>query len=378
MWFLDSRDLIARYRTTAQVPPLGFDLRFSWQAAKAFLGGGHPYTDPNFNYPPSNLLFSWPLGLFRFGSLLRPILVAAIILMVLSVMMSAAAVGRRWWGLSAAIAVWLLNGGLPFPQVLILLNASILMAFALALFFLLASRDHWVSGAVVLGISLCIKPLLLPVLVVFLLGRRWWPLGISLGIPLGLNLVAFAVVPNVGQVWSRPGYLLSGAGAVFNPYNAAVKGVGAAHDWPVLLIIGLRIAAGAVALFVIWWAWHRLTSPTLRVITAGSAALLGAFLSGTLAEDHYMLMFVPLMMTVTARHSPLRFPLAWVGAAWIMYIWPLPVRWLGGNNVVAANSALEAIGMALVLITMATDLASRGRTVSFPHPRINPGSLEGH
>ena len=361
VWLLDVRDLIGRYQSTEQVAPLGFDLTFSWQAAKAFLSGGHPYADPNFNYPPSNLLFSWPLGLFHFRSLLHPVLIAAILLIVLSVMMSAAAVGLRWWGLAAAITVWLLNGGLPFPQVLILLNLSSVMAFALALSFLLLSRNRWIAGAVVLGISLCIKPLLLPVLIVFLLARRWRSLAVALGLPIGLNLIAFVVVPHVGQVWSRPGYLLSGAGAVFNPYNGALKGVGAVHHWPAPLTIGLRVTVVTLAALVIVWSWRRLPTLALRVITAGTAALLGVFLAGTLAEDHYMLMFVPLLATVFVRRSAVRLPLAWVGLAWIMYIHPLPTSWLGVDNMVAANSTMEAIGMSLVLLTMALDLACRRR-----------------
>jgi arabinofuranan 3-O-arabinosyltransferase len=363
MWLLDIRDWIGRYRQTARIPQLGADLQYSWQAAKAFLDNGHPYASPYFNYPPSNLLLTWPLALFRLGSLLHPLLGVSIILLGASVMMSAAAVGRRWWGLCAAVGVWFLNGCLPSYQVLILLNTSVVTAFALALSFLLLSRGRWTAGAVVLGISFGIKPLLLPVLIVFLLARKWRPFAIALAIPVGLNLIALAVVPHVGNVWSKPGYLLSGAGAAFSPLNAALNGVGDTHHWQRLFTIGLRVAVAALSALVIWWAWYRLPTLALRVITAGSAALLGVFLSGPLAEDHYMLMFVPLAMTIAAGGSAMLLPSAWVGMAWVMYIHPLPAHWLG-STFPAANSASEAIGMALVLVTMVLDLALRRRHAS--------------
>jgi arabinofuranan 3-O-arabinosyltransferase len=379
VWLLDIRDWTGLYRLAEQqVSPLGSDLKISWLAAKAFLDGGYPYAIAN-QYPPSNLLFSWPLGLFHFESVLHPLLAVSIVLLVVSVMMSAAAVGRRWWGLSAATGVWLLCRGNPTVSVLILLNASILAAFALALSFLFLSRARWTAAAVVLGLSFCIKPLLLPVLIVFLFARRWRSLAVALGIPLVLNLIALAVVPHVDQVWSRLSYLVSGGGAAFYPMNAALTGVGAVHGWSAFLTMSLRAMVAALAAVVSWLAWCRLPTPPLRVITSGSAALLGVFLSGSLAENHYMLMFVPLAMTVAARRSAVRIPMAWIGVAMILILSPLPSSWLGVPNAIETNSTMEALGMALVLVTMTLDLAyrePRRRQVSGQRASQN-GSMAG-
>ena len=56
---------------------------------------------------------------------------------------------------------------------MVLENLSALMAFGLAAVLLLASRGRWNEAGAVLGLSIAIKPLLIVVVVVFLLARKW-------------------------------------------------------------------------------------------------------------------------------------------------------------------------------------------------------------
>ena len=85
---------------------LGWDLVTSWRAEQAFVHGSQPYSLADthhrlFLYPPSSLILMRPIALFSLHGVAVWGLVATAVMTWAAVMISAAALGRRWWGLTA-------------------------------------------------------------------------------------------------------------------------------------------------------------------------------------------------------------------------------------------------------------------------------------
>jgi arabinofuranan 3-O-arabinosyltransferase len=228
-------------------------------------------------------------------------------------------------------------------------NVTVLCALGLAAFYLLTTRGHFIAAGAVIGLSLSIKPLLLPVLVVFLLARKGRALGIAIVVPAVLNAIAFAVVSHPNQVWSKLPSLLERSG-IGVELNSAWVGVGHVLGLPGFVTILIRIVTVALAVAGAWWSWRQLTDPATRLVTTTSVLLIGTFLAGTLSENHFMLTLVPLAMTVVVPGAPMRRTTGAIGILLVMGLTP-PGSLLGLNS--EANlSAFGAFGMALLLVTI--------------------------
>jgi arabinofuranan 3-O-arabinosyltransferase len=384
LWAGAATSWVLLYRLLDPQKTLGWDLLTTWRAEKAFAHGGEPYAVKAFVYPPSCLIVLRPLaGLTRHELTVGGLLATAVIACA-AVMIAAVAIGARWWGPTAAATVLLLSFTGAMRGEMSLENTSVLGFLALAVFFFFALRDHWYVAAVAIGLSISIKPLLVVVLLVFLLARRWKAFGLAVAIPVVLNALAIALVSAPLQVLNKLPSLLNRTGSGVT-YNSAWVDVARSFGLPEGATILLRIATVVLALVAAWFAWTRLADPRLRIITATSALLAGEFLSGTLSEYHFMLTLVPLGMTVVIRGSVIRTVTGVIGIAWVMDALAPPPALLGlGRN--ANDSAFRAIGMSLLILTVTFVLARRGplredsdprHALTRPVDRHRPGELVG-
>jgi arabinofuranan 3-O-arabinosyltransferase len=361
-WSLAVFSWIGLYRLTDRGSGLGWDLLTTWRAERVFAHGGAPYSVKAFLYPPSCLLLLRPLGSLTRHQLTVGGLAGTLVIAWVSVMLSAHALGKRWWGITAALTIWLLHFTEAMRGELSLENVTVLGFLALGACYVLALRGHWVAAGTAIGLSLAIKPLLLVVLLVFVLARQWKALVVAVVIPAVLNAVAFGVVADPGQVWSKLPSLLNRAGYGIN-FNSAWVDVARILGLPVGVSILLRLATVALAVVGALLAWSRLDDPRLQLVTTTSLLLIGSFLAGTLSEYHFMLTLVPLEMTLILRGSPMRTVTGIIGTVWIMGVLVLPKSLLGINTT-GNHSVFRAIGMSLVLLTVIVVMVRRGRATS--------------
>jgi arabinofuranan 3-O-arabinosyltransferase len=360
---------------------LGRDLVTVWRAEVVFAHGGQPYSQAAtahrlYLYPPSSLLVLRPLAVLSLHEVTVLGLAVTAGLAWAMVMITSAALGRRWWGLTSAIVVFALGWAQPMVAELSLENVTVICALALAGFFLLASQDRYIAAGAVIGLSLAVKPLLLPVLLVFVLARKGRALCLAIVIPAVLNAIAFALVSNPNQVWSKLPSLLnrSGIGVELNS-----AWVGVAHGLPVGATVLIRLATAAVALAGTWWSWQQIADPATRLVTTTSVLLIGTFLAGTLSENHFMLTLVPLAMTMVVPGAPTRRVACGIGVLLVMGLTP-PGSMFGLNS--EANlSAFAAFGMALVLVSIVAVLGrhrlSAGREAVTAPAQTGHGSVLG-
>lgn len=345
------------YRSIDHAGPLGYDLLAAWRAVKVFAHGGHPYSVKAFLYPPSSLLILRPIAGLSAQQVKIGGLVATMVVAIVSVMISAAAIGRSPFGMTAAVTVLVLRFTQALVGELVLENVTVLCFAALAIFFLCAIRGRWIPAGAAIGISMAIKPMLVPVLLVFLMARRWRGLWVAIALPVALNLVALALVRDPTEIFTKLPSLLNRVG-VGVTLNSAWVDVARMLGLPDAATIAIRVVTAVLSLGVAYLAWTRINDERLRLVTASSALLIGAYLSGTLSEYHFMLTLAPFAMTVVIPRSLMRLPPMWLAIAWIMGRANLP-RSILGLGLVANQSAYRAFGMSLVLVTSLAALAFR-------------------
>ncbi len=358
MWWRAVEHWRSLYGFALRQRPLGFDVRPIWLAEHAWLAGRSPYHVFNFVYPPSHLIVMLPLAAFSEKTVEHYADVAVVIALAAAVMMSAKLIGRRYWGLTAAIGFFVLSAAQPVHDEMILENVSVLIATGLCATLLLASKDHWNWAAGALGLTLAVKPILAPVVLLFVFARRWRALSISVGIPFVLNLVALPTIRGLGRIWSiLP--LLFDRTRTFDAYNASLFSVGALTGLPSLATTVVRVAAALVALLAAWWGWRFSYDDASRLVNTSAALLIGLYLAGPLTEDHYMLTLIPLAIAASAWRSPASLPIAWLGLAWLMNapsIWGISTHLVSGSTFgITEQKALmvdRCLGLALVLLTL--------------------------
>lgn len=356
-WALAIVSWVGLCRATSNGKGLGFDLLITWRSLKLFAHGGAPYSIRGFVYPPSCLLLLRPLAALSHHQLVISGLIATAVIAWVTVALASLTVGRRWWGLTSAVTLFLLHYTEAMRGELSLENLTILGTLAVTLCCLLALRGHWLAAGMVVGLSLAFKPLLLVVLLLFVLAREWKALAAAIVIPAVLNGVAFFLVANPDQVFSKLPAVLNRVGPGV-ALNSAWVDVVRVFGWPDAVSVLLRLVTVAVVLLGAWLAWTRVADDAVRIITTTTVLLIGSYLAGTLSEYHFMLTLVPMAMTIVIARSPMRTVTAVVGIIWSMGLFVLPASWLGIAHD-ADHSAFRAFGMSLLLLSVLWVLARR-------------------
>ena len=244
---------VVLYHRISRQSHLGWDLLTPWRAEKLFVHGGRPYSVSAFVYPPSSLVLLVPLAWLDSHQLTIGGLVATAVLACVAGLIALRAIGVKVLGPIAATAILLLSLASDMRGEMPLENVSVLEFLAFALFLLFAIRGRWTAAAIVIGLAIGLKPLLLAVLIVFVLARKWKALAVAVGIPVFLNALAIVFVSSPGQVLSKLPSLFdrTGSGVV---YNSAWVDVARLLGLPEGVSVLLRGVTVAMVVAVTWLA----------------------------------------------------------------------------------------------------------------------------
>jgi len=343
-------------------PELGFDLAVPWQAARVLAAGHSPYAVHNFVYPPSCALLIRPLGLVELDTLRHVGLLLTAAALLAAVSVAARAVGLRALGPVAAIGTMLLVLATPGRDALSLENLDCLIVLGLALILLLARGGRWSLAGATLGVTLAVKPILAPVLVVLVLERRWRALALAVAVPTLLDGIAWIFVPEPGRYLKEVlPYLSRGEGHAYDPYNSALPSVARLLDVSPGVGVAVRVVVALATVLAVVIVWRHQSEHTLRLVTTSGLALLGTLLVSPLSEDHHALMLVPLLLTVALPTSYLRSVPAVVGLLLVLH--PLLPWRLVGDSSLAAVTIQRCAGL-LLLIGAATVAVMRRHGVA--------------
>ncbi|WP_187369901.1 glycosyltransferase 87 family protein, partial [Streptomyces boluensis] len=161
-------------------PDGGMDNAIVVRAAETWLDGGSPYADRHFLYLPSAVLAA-SAEVFVPARLLRFLAPTVVVCGLLVGWGSALRLyGIPWRSRYAALGLGgLALGFAPFGHLVRLGNWTVVAAAALPLALLLAHRGRWVVAGAVVGAAIAVKPLLVPVLLLFVAARRWRGLAVA-------------------------------------------------------------------------------------------------------------------------------------------------------------------------------------------------------
>ncbi|MET7769794.1 glycosyltransferase family 87 protein [Nocardia sp. NPDC005366] len=315
------------------------DYRPVYNASKAFLNGLPVYTanfdsvDPHYLYPPGGTLLIAPLAIIdpeksRWCFIL---LNAAAILLAWYLLLRLFKYTVNSVAAPALLLAMFMSETVINTLVFTNVNGCILLAELLFIHLLLQRRDLW--AGVVLGLSITVKPTLAPLILIAAARGQWKVFITAIGVPVAATAIAWPLVKDADQFFSRTlPYILE----TRDYFNSAIAGNAAYYGLPEWLTWGIRVTMAVLVAVSLWLLYRYYRSDELFFVTTSSGVLLTAsFLLPGLGQMYYSMMLFPLLMTVVLRNSVLRNWPAWLAVFGFMsYDKWLSDRWQNiGRNV---------------------------------------------
>ncbi|MBB5168553.1 arabinofuranan 3-O-arabinosyltransferase [Mycobacterium sp. AZCC_0083] len=293
------------------------------------------YVDPHYLYPPGGTLLLAPFGYlpvdasrywFIFFNSVAILLAAYFLLRLFKFSLSSVAAPAL---LLAMFCTESVTNTLVFTNI----NGCILLCEVLFFRWLLDGKvnHQWWAGVAV-GLTLVIKPSLLPLLLLPLLNRQWRALVPAIGVPLLFNAAAWPLVSDpMNFVRGTVPYIF----ATRDYFNSSILGNGIYYGLPMWLILLLRIVFGLLAVGSLWllYRYYRERDPLFWMLTSSGVLLIATFLVTALGQGYYSMMLFPFLMTVVLANSVIRNWVAWLAIygfmtmdRWLLGHWPTTGR----------------------------------------------------
>ncbi|MGA7468379.1 arabinofuranan 3-O-arabinosyltransferase [Mycobacterium sp.] len=318
------------------------------------------YVDPHYLYPPGGTLMMAPFGYLPFTES-RYLFIAcnsAAIVIAAYVLLKMFKFSLTSVAAPALLLAMFCTESVTNTLVFTNINGCILLLEALFLRWLLDGRPRreWWAGLAI-GLTLVVKPLLGPLLLLPLLNRQWRAVAAAIVVPLVFNLAAWPLIVHPLDFVTRTVPYMLG---VRDYFNSSIEGNGVYFGLPFWLILSLRILFTLLAIGSLWllYRYYRTRDPLFWFTTSSGVQLLWSWLVLSLAQGYYSMMLFPFLMTVVLPNSVIRNWPAWLG----IYGFLTMDRWLLLNWMYVGRP-LEYLkityGWSLVLIVVFTVLYFR-------------------
>ncbi|OBJ03076.1 hypothetical protein A5624_04245 [Mycobacterium sp. 1482292.6] len=273
------------------------------------------YVDPHYLYPPGGTLLMAPFGYLPFtpsrflfiGINTVAILIAWYLLLRMFKFTLASVAAPAL--LLAMFCTESVTSTLVFTNI----NGCVLLAELLFLRWLLDGRisRQWWAG-IAIGLTLTLKPVLGPLLLLPLLNRQWRTLVPAIVVPVVINIVAWPLVSDPMDFVTKT---LPYIGGTRDYFNSSIEGNGVYFGLPTWLIVFLRILFVLITIGALWllYRYYRTRDPLFWFTSSSGVLLLCSWLVLPLAQGYYSMMLFPFLMTVVLRNSLIRNWPAWLG-----------------------------------------------------------------
>jgi hypothetical protein len=347
----------------------GLDFLTYWQAARALEHGGSIYANPAFVYLPTAALVFVPLTALGAHTAVEIWIALEVVALALACVAATWPLDRRHRGAAAGLALLLVSVSAVLYAVAWLGNVSLMLAPVGVLTLLCFDRGAWRWGCAILALSLLLKPLLVPLVLIPLLTRHWRELALPLGLAAIAVAVAAVALPGGEHLLHSPGFVFGGGDSkqpgnlLYNTSLAAVgRRVGATGAFLVARVLVVTIVLAALA------AWRRAGARTGATAAAGALVLLATMLAGTLSENHYLLVAVLCVLVAVTRARRLGPALAGIPALVVIVV---PSRLVGHLGSSPAGLQVRCLAATLLLLAPPLWLALTGWLASQArHPQL--------
>jgi hypothetical protein len=291
-------------------PQVGQDTRWQYVDGVGLSVGHSPYLDWRFTYPPSDALL-WAL-VAKVASYHTVVLVEAYLQPAL---ITAMLCGACYLAMRSRL--WLVAGSLTSIVVLRsdtvvnwlwLENSSTLLASATVLMLAALYRKRWGWFALVLGLTILVKPLLAPYVVILFVCRRWREL---IYLVLGVGIVVAVTLPIVGSVsqFVTASHRIIGGSDLVGPigsmFNESLVAIGVTRHLSHGLVDFLRLCCVVLAIVAVWRAWRFRLKDPVELFAVANACYAAGMLAGDLSEIHYEYATAAGMILILARSPSL-------------------------------------------------------------------------
>ncbi|GGQ06334.1 glycosyltransferase 87 family protein [Streptomyces mutabilis] len=350
----------------------GMDNAIVVRAARTWLAGGSPYDDPHFLYLPSAVLAAAPQAMLP-PAVLRWLVPCAVT--VLLAVGWACALRLHRVPLGSRLAVLGLTGFAagfaPFGHLVRLGNWTVTAAVALPLSLLLASRGRWTVAGVAVGAAVALKPLLAPVVLLFLFAGRWRALAAAVALPVLASGAAALLMPDPAGFFTRTlPFLLHGDDGFVRLYEASPVAVLPRLGVPEALAQGLAAAAAVAGVLCAYVRWRRADPGPLRLAETGGGLMLAAFLVSRPSYDHYLLVVLPLLLAgLPYAGSATREVWFWISL--VPQVPGLTWPWLESEK---RRAFKDAFTLCVLAVTVARQARGGAEASGSDDPRAEPGA----
>lgn len=360
------------------------DFATVYAASRRFLDGTEVYienllsVDPHYLYPPSATVLLSPFAMIDNYTHARWLFIGLNAVCVLVAVWLLLRLFEVPWSSYVTPAVYLgmfLTEAVSNTLVFTNINGLIFLC-QVAFFAMLYRRRLWWAG-VPMGISLAIKPLLAPLLLLPLLRRQWQPFVLAVLIPLAALGAGFVLTRDPAAYVS---VVMPYMAEVRDYYNSSIAGIGEYFGVPSPLVLVLRILVVVCAIVAVYLLMeYRHNHELVWMLTTSGVVLTAVFLVSTLGQMYYSITLIPTMLTVMKAQSFVRNAAAWIAAYGCLTMdnWE-STRWPGYGRI--AEFLHPTAGWALLLLTITTVLLWRyldpqrpGRVRTAVPPRATTG-----
>ena len=295
------------------------------------------HVDPHYLYPPGGTLLMAPFGYLPVDASRYWFITFNTIAIVLAAyfLVRLFGYGFRSVALPAVLAAIFCTESVINTLVFGNINGCLLLAEVLFFRWLLdGEKNHeWLAG-IAIGLTLVVKPLLGPLLLLPLLNRQWRALVAAFAVPLVFNVAAWPLISDPMNFVTRTvPYILT----TRDYFNSSIAGNGIYYGLPMWLIVLLRLAFLVLAAYTLWllYKYYRTRDPLFWMLTSSGVVLVASFLVLSLGQGYYSIALFPFLMTVVLRNSVLRNWPAWLAIygfmsadRWLLGHWPTTGRFL--------------------------------------------------
>lgn len=327
-----------------------------WAAANAFWLHLNPYAVKFFLYPPGSFFLLFPFGGLTFDQAATSFLLVSGAAILGAGLASLSLVGVPWTSRRVPVVLAALIVSSPAVTNQHLLNVNAFIALLGAGTLLAAVRGRWLLSGALLGVSLAIKPLLIPLLAVTAIRRRWGTLAASVVVGLAISVAAVTVTPHwTDFITSKVPYLWDGQ-PLAAKFNVSLSGVFSLLGVPYLLTLLAQLTVLAVVTAaVLTRVSRRPELTTMDLIDISTVVLLLAFIDFAYSLAYYELTLVPFFVSFAVPRSMRRDWLIWAGLLLLL----VPVEPVYRHLSDAANTTADiqvCLGQGLVLAALCIDM----------------------
>jgi arabinofuranan 3-O-arabinosyltransferase len=293
------------------------------------------YVDPHYLYPPGGTLLMAPFGYMPvFASHNWFVVINTVAIVVAAYfLVRLFGFGITSVALPAVLAAMFCTESVVNTLVFGNINGCVLLLEVLFFQWLLDGKvsHQWWAG-VAIGLSLTVKPVLAPLLLLPLLNRQWRALVTAILVPVVFNLAAWPLVSDPLDFFKRTvPYIFS----TRDYFNSSILGNGVYYGLPMWLIVFLRIlfTVLAVVSLLLLYRYYRTRDPLFWMATSSGVLLVWSFLVLSLGQAYYSMMLFPFLMAVVLPNSVIRNWPSWLAIygfltadRWLMWRWPATGR----------------------------------------------------